>query len=275
MLKQRVITGTVMLAVIVAVLCFSEISWIIMGFAAIISALAVWELYRGAGFLSGRPKDVIPLAAALIFACGFSFVPLHFYDKLSGVGCVLAATACGVLRFRFERVRLRRRWIVFLAALVLPVLYGAVVYLRAMERGLFYLILTLLCCFGTDTAAYFTGMALGRHKLAPRISPKKTVEGFVGGVVFNAILFVGFGLMVSHFYDIKASLWALALLGLCGGAVDQFGDLSVSMFKRKFEIKDFGNILPGHGGVLDRFDSLLFVAPFLYLFVIVFDRLFI
>ena len=115
-----------------------------------------------------------------------------------------------------------------------------------------------------DTFAYFTGMLFGKHKLIPDVSPKKTVEGAVGGVVFCVLAFVGFGLLYNNLWVIegggKLPLWIMAVMGVLVSIVSQIGDLSLSLLKRKYGIKDFGKIFPGHGGVMDRFDSVLAVS---------------
>lgn len=122
--------------------------------------------------------------------------------------------------------------------------------------------LIFLTAFGTDSMAYFTGLAIGRHKLAPKISPKKTIEGSVGGIL-GSVLFCGlFG-----YFAIPGLFFHCIIIGLLGGVVSQFGDLTASIFKRKMGIKDYGNLIPGHGGILDRFDSVLFTAPLVYYYI--------
>ena len=118
--------------------------------------------------------------------------------------------------------------------------------------------------FGTDIFAYFTGYALGKHKLCPKISPKKTIEGSIGGI-FGSMLLCGlFGWFVAGGVYFVHTL----AIGALGGVISQAGDLTASVFKRKMGIKDYGNLIPGHGGVLDRFDSVLFTAPLVYYYII-------
>ena len=117
----------------------------------------------------------------------------------------------------------------------------------------------MISAFGTDIMAYFTGMAIGRHKLCPNLSPKKSIEGAVGGVL-GSMLFCGlFGYFVT-----EGLLVETILIGFVGSIAAQLGDLSASAFKRQMGIKDYGNLIPGHGGILDRFDSVLFTAPLVY-----------
>lgn len=122
--------------------------------------------------------------------------------------------------------------------------------------------LIFLAAFGTDIMAYFTGYFFGKHKLCPKISPKKTIEGSIGGIAGSVILCGAFGYLV-----MPAVVVHCIVIGIIGGIVSQFGDLTASLFKRKMGIKDYGNLIPGHGGVLDRVDSVLFTAPFIYYYV--------
>ena len=122
--------------------------------------------------------------------------------------------------------------------------------------------LVLITAFGTDTMAYFTGVFLGKHKLCPNISPKKTIEGALGGLAGSVI----FSSLFFRVYDPALVYHGLAL-GLLGGIISQFGDLTASIFKRKMGVKDYGTLIPGHGGILDRFDSVLFTAPTVYYYI--------
>lgn len=123
--------------------------------------------------------------------------------------------------------------------------------------------LIFITAFGTDSMAYFTGFAIGKHKLAPKISPKKTIEGSIGGILGSVLLCGLFG-----YFVIPGLLMHCIIIGIIGGVISQFGDLTASIFKRKMGIKDFGNLIPGHGGILDRFDSVLFTAPMVYYYIV-------
>lgn len=123
--------------------------------------------------------------------------------------------------------------------------------------------LIFLTAFGTDIMAYFSGYLFGKHKLAPKISPKKTIEGSIGGILGSVLLCGLFG-----YFVIPQILVHCIIIGVLGGVISQFGDLTASIFKRKMGIKDYGKLIPGHGGVLDRFDSVLFTAPMVYYYII-------
>lgn len=133
------------------------------------------------------------------------------------------------------------------------------IYASGVSRA--YLLLPFILSFACDTFAYFTGLAIGRHKLAPKVSPKKTVEGAVGGLVGNVLCGLLYAWVMDRWFGGTISCEPMALLSLFCGVVAQIGDLSFSLIKREFGVKDYGKIFLAHGGVLDRFDSVLFVAP--------------
>lgn len=142
-------------------------------------------------------------------------------------------------------------------------------YIRIMKPyGEYYIWLMFLGAFITDSCAYFVGKAAGRHKLCPKISPKKTVEGAVGGIIGTGITFIGFAYVVNTLFKTDFGFIRIFILGLAVAAASELGDLTASVIKRRYKIKDFGNILPGHGGILDRCDSIILVAPVMYLYLL-------
>ena len=124
---------------------------------------------------------------------------------------------------------------------------------------LLFIWIVIIAAFGSDIFAYFTGYFFGKHKMAPNLSPKKTIEGAIGGLVASSLLSWLFG-----FIFMREMAPVCRVLGLVGGAAGMAGDLTASAFKRKMGIKDYGNLIPGHGGIMDRFDSVIFVAPVVY-----------
>ena len=142
------------------------------------------------------------------------------------------------------------------------VLHDAAAAAYAQSDEALRVLLPLLAAWGADTCALFSCMLFGKHKLAPVVSPKKTVEGAVGGVVGGAVLVLIAAVIMNRTLDLEMPLWSAVVLGAVGAVLGEIGDLSFSVIKRQTGIKDYGHIFPGHGGVLDRFDSVLFVAPF-------------
>ncbi len=161
----------------------------------------------------------------------------------------------------------------FFGGIVIPYLLMSLIRMFTMADGKTYILIPLLAAWGSDTCALFAGMAFGKHKLAPVISPKKTVEGSIGGVLGAVILLVLYGFAAKTLAGTQLSLLLCVALGLFGAVLGQIGDLSFSIVKRESGIKDYGKIFPGHGGVLDRFDSVIFVAPAVELLLHLFAKL--
>ncbi len=147
------------------------------------------------------------------------------------------------------------------AALVIPYLLTSIVRILGMRLGRYYIIIPFLMAFLPDTGAYFAGRAFGKHKLAPVISPKKTIEGVVGGAVSSILGMLLYCVIVSAFCEMQVNYFAAVLFGLASAGGSVFGDLCFSVIKRQTGIKDYGNLIPGHGGILDRFDSMMVVGP--------------
>ena len=138
------------------------------------------------------------------------------------------------------------------------------------DQGFYAVWMIFVSAWGSDTCAYFSGVLLGRHKITPRLSPKKSVEGCIGGVIGAGLLGLIYGIILIQTGRISGvRLWAYPLLGSCGSVVGQIGDLAASAIKRDFKIKDYGVCIPGHGGIMDRFDSVIFTAPLTYLLTII------
>ena len=143
--------------------------------------------------------------------------------------------------------------------------FSCIVLLRDLPSGQFLFFLTFLAAWTTDVFAYFTGYLFGKHKLSPVISPKKTIEGSIGGTLLCTAAFVIYSLIINHFFELQTNAIMFGIIGFSSSIVSQIGDLLASAAKRKYDTKDYGHIFPGHGGVLDRFDSIIAVAPILYL----------
>jgi phosphatidate cytidylyltransferase len=132
-----------------------------------------------------------------------------------------------------------------------------------LENAAVLIWLPFLTAWFTDSAAYFTGISIGKHKLSPAISPKKTIEGALGGIIGSSLLTTIFGVLISK-YNSNIGIFDFIIIGLLCGIFSQLGDLAASYIKRYANLKDFGKLIPGHGGILDRFDSILFTMPVVY-----------
>ncbi|MBQ6249184.1 MAG: phosphatidate cytidylyltransferase, partial [Oscillospiraceae bacterium] len=147
----------------------------------------------------------------------------------------------------------------------IPLALGCLLRLRLLDYGAGMVLIPLVAAFSSDTMALFTGMAMGKHKLAPRVSPNKTREGALGGIVGGMVGMVLFRSVFFLVTEVQLHILWCILLGLVGAVMGQLGDLVFSCIKREYGIKDYGRLLPGHGGVLDRFDSVIFAAPAIWM----------
>lgn len=227
--------------------------------------------------IAGKHSQVLQLAS-MILAFGMSLASAR---DAYGIYWMRAMVLLGVvvlfailLRYH-EKIGFTEVAGAYFGGIVIPYLLMSLVRMFTMTEinGKLYILIPLLAAWGSDTFALFAGMAFGKHKLAPVISPKKTIEGSIGGIVGAIALMLFYGVCVNAFSDTKLSLLLCFVIGLFGAILGQVGDLSFSIVKRKSGIKDYGKIFPGHGGVLDRFDSIIFVAPAVELLLHLFTKL--
>ena len=261
-MAKRIITAVIWLPIAILLLGFAPV-WIVALTTSLIACLGAYELLWATGFIKKKRL----CAYACIFA---ALLPIWTY--LSGEVYVLLASILILTAICFLDGMLHHAEISF--EMVSGVLFGAIIvpcflsaFLRMeMETGSrVMLFLPLLYSFCSDAGGYFAGYFFGKHKLAPKLSPKKTIEGSIGAIVFAAIGGFIFAYVTASFFDMTPNYLALTLLGIPLSITAQFGDLVFSYIKRGFGIKDYGKIFAGHGGVLDRFDSVMFVAPTLEL----------
>lgn len=181
---------------------------------------------------------------------------------------MLALFAISIRLYNQDRaVDFEHLMVCLFGGLVLPIALSALVQLKCMENGECLVLLPVISAFLTDVGAYFVGVFFGKHKGITKVSPKKSLEGYVGGILFGSLFMVLYGLVLREFVGLDVNLPLMALYGLFGSAVTELGDLSFSLVKRQHGIKDYGHLFPGHGGMLDRFDSMVFSAPAMLLLV--------
>ncbi len=201
----------------------------------------------------------------LASSIGAGVVPLLFYNKAMLLfpfytGIILVFSLLFLFRLpTIKDVHHRLGWIIF-GLLYLPFLLGHLVLLRVLIEGQQWIFMTLMAIMGCDTFAYFVGSRIGKHKLYPAVSPNKSIEGGIGGLV-GAMVAV---LIAKYTFLPIIGVFDALLLGLFLGVVGQMGDLFESLLKRACTVKDSGSMIPGHGGILDRLDSLLFAFPVVY-----------
>lgn len=268
-MKTRVIAGLCMVPLL-AIIYFGGIALATAGLS--IATIGVKEFYNGWGNIGVRPcKTLAYIMATALFSLYFLFV--KFYEGQSElplatfrfliIWILVSIVASLIYGWKIDK-RGPYDAIATMTGLLYVVLFSFhLVLLDSLKTGYIFIWIVVIAAFGSDIFAYFTGMLLGKHKLAPNLSPKKTVEGSVGGAIGAGILCLIFAIIF-----IKEYIWQAALIGVIGGLISQAGDLTASAFKRKMGIKDYGKLIPGHGGILDRFDSVIFLAPFVYYYVL-------
>lgn len=266
-MKTRIITAGIGLLLLGVVLFFFQT--VVFNLAiAFVCILAVYELLYCTGYV--KHKGLVAIGGILAAVTPFLRTTwMQDYQLPMMMLFVIAIFA--VMFTNHEEIGFEKIALVFTVSVLVPFALSCFVYVRDTNRenSLFYIMLILACAWISDAGAYFVGRALGKHKLAPKISPKKTVEGAVGGVVICILFNVGFtygyvALMQNFGKTVVFHLPVLIVVSLVASLIGIFGDLTASIIKRQRKIKDFGTIMPGHGGVIDRFDSVLFIAPLFY-----------
>lgn len=285
----RIISGAVGVVIMAVVLYFHNT--IVLPIAvALIIAVMLYELLRAVKMHKCTP---VLIASEL---CGMSMP--FIYDKYyyypeyiiggsdfpltDGRVSYMAFTVtllCAFVIFvtwlkKHKEIKYEQVFFVLAVMILVPQAMSTMVRINQYSRynGLFLLIMGLCGAWIADTGAYFSGVALGKHKLCPEISPKKTIEGFIGGILTTGIVYAVAFCVHAGGFDLRTALFAFIMGAVCA-VIGTVGDLSASMVKRQIGFKDYGKIMPGHGGLMDRFDSVLFVLPTFYAFIVIFSLL--
>lgn len=265
-LKTRVLTSLICAPVLIIILLGPPLLVTLTVIAASVAGL--YEYYKAVGLLEHKPLCAMGFLAACIIPPGLM---LSVSEVLILVYVYVVALFLIMLILN-KRISINSVAMLVLGIIYIPYFLSYVVHIRSMEFGRFFIWFVFIGAFSTDTCAYFAGRFFGKHKLSPNISPKKTIEGAIGGVLGAGLVFVLFGVIANNlfagFLDGKHfSLSVLFVFGIISAVISEVGDLVASSIKRCYDIKDFGNILPGHGGILDRCDSIILVAPTVFLFL--------
>ena len=255
-MKTRVLSGLIM-APLLAILYFG--GYILFAACFLIGIMAVREFYNGFHAMDIKPNYGIAVIAAIALYAIDIFTDDPQWYMLWFFAVVLASL---LYLFNIEHRKLEDAMATITGIVYVVFFSFHVTLVEQTEYGIL-IWLVVLTAFGTDIMAYFSGFLFGKHKLCPKISPKKTIEGSIGGTLGSVILSGLFG----YFFAPEVLVHCL-VIGVLGGIVSQFGDLTASIFKRKMGIKDYGNLIPGHGGILDRFDSVLFTGPMVYYYIV-------
>ncbi|MDR2532772.1 MAG: phosphatidate cytidylyltransferase [Oscillospiraceae bacterium] len=267
---RRIISAAIaaFLAILVLIVDFLPL------YIAVISALsvvAVYELLVATKYIKNKVLSVISLF--FVFSVPLVFIVEGLRANLPIICSAFLFLLFIVMIYMHEKVSFEAVSLVGFVSICIPLSLSCLLFINLLSdaHGMFLMIFTLVAIWIGDAGAYFVGTFLGKHKIAPKISPKKTWEGFIGGLVCSGLagFIVPFGYEIIYSFitggvTIETDKIFFAGTAIICSALGVVGDFSASLVKRQCAVKDFGNIMPGHGGVLDRFDSVLFAAPFMY-----------
>ncbi len=237
---------------------------------AALCVMCVYESLNAQEFIKNKFLLVPPIIYSFITPVSFAFCK-HF--NASPYYSLIAFTFLFVLIFivfamkNFENLKYGDCCAVIFSTIVITMFLSNIIFIRTQfKHGLFYMILAICCyAWSTDIFAYIVGVCIGKHRFSPNISPKKSIEGSIGGTLCCVIFSFLAAFVYSVIVDCSVNYYIVVVYALMCSIVGQIGDFSFSYIKRSYKIKDFGNLLPGHGGVLDRLDSLIFISPFFYM----------
>ncbi len=262
-MKQRILTGIVMAVTLIPCHFFTDTVLLVV-LMALFAAVGSFEMLRCLGY---HKNAAVSLP---VYLCAIGLPILARYT--SSIGSFFSFAFCIMFVLMFYMMSLavvykgkqeiNRLLTVFAADFYVIFGITAIILVRDMPNGIFTYLLIFVGAWMTDIGAYFIGVLFGKHKLIPEVSPKKTVEGAIGGIAANVISFCIYGFVIDRFFDATPNYPSLIVTALLVSVISMFGDLVASIIKRQYGIKDYGKLFPGHGGVVDRFDSIISVAPF-------------
>lgn len=258
---KRTLTGAVILVFVYVWLFFSHIPVVLHIGTILLGILAVFEIVRICKTDKHQTGYYAMLISVLIL-----ILPIPKYEYVMMLILPITLMLFGLMMALRDQIQELNVTFATVVSITVILLFKAIPTLREMDNGFYYLTFAVTACFVTDVAALLFGRAFGSRKLCPNISPKKTVEGAVGGVVCTVIIAMIAAILLQRFGELHFDVITLVIWSILISVVGQFGDLCMSVVKRIAGVKDFGNLLPGHGGILDRFDSHMFAVAFTLVF---------
>ena len=266
-MRNRILVAVVFLPVLFVVLFFLP-PYALAVLLVIVCAISSYELLHAIGAKESKMVTAYAIVSAAIIPVGAYFAVGEFVFAAVFLALLCVVFAEAIMVFKTDKhITFEQIMTTVFAGVLIPILLSSLVRLRNMPEGHVLVFLPFLSAFITDAGAYFTGIFLGKHKAFPFISPKKTVEGYIGGLAIGTAVIILYGVLLKNVTDFEIRYWALIVYGVVGAVFTELGDLAFSFIKREYDLKDYGSLLPGHGGMLDRFDSMVFAAPAMYLMV--------
>lgn len=268
MFKTRVISSVVLVVLMVAGIFAG--SGVFAALFMAISLVGMYELYR----VFDMQKSA-PAIAGYISAIAYDIaVYLNYNDVATGILIASLILIMSVYVIKFPEYNAEQIMITYTGLVYVAVMLSYVFRIRAMEDGFMLVWLVFICSWINDTCAYLVGISIGKHKMTPKLSPKKSYEGAMGGILGAAIVAAIYGYIFAGRLETLVNPPVVCAIACALGAfISIFGDLAASAIKRNREIKDYGTLIPGHGGILDRFDSMIFIAPVVYWAIMLFSKM--
>ncbi len=272
-MRIRILVAVVFVPLLFVILFFLP-PYAVMALVSLVSAVGACELVR-AVTASPRARFRLCIYAAVtaaIIPALILFIPSPVVLRAVVFALVAVIFLDAVISYHTVReLTLAPMAAVLFGGILIPYFLSSIISLRMIgDNGRFYVLIPFIIAFITDGGAYFTGVFFGKRPAFPRVSPKKTVEGAVGGIATGVAAMAIYGVILHSAAGLTVSFLPLLVYGLVGGVITELGDLAFSLIKRLYNVKDYGRLIPGHGGALDRFDSMIFAAPLIHLLVIVF-----
>ncbi len=265
MFKTRLLSGIVL--VILALFIIISGGYVTLFSLLGISLIGMYELYR-VFQIEKTPMAVISYLMTVLFYCNLNWQWIT--DPFLFVMALLILLMF-VYVFSYPKYEAKHVMAIFFGLFYVAVMLSYVYQIRMLESGLYLAFLIFICSWGCDTCAYCVGVLIGKHKMAPVLSPKKSIEGAVGGVVGTALLTVIYCSVFKAQMGLDTrSIAILAAISAVAALISMVGDLTASAIKRNYDIKDYGTLIPGHGGIMDRFDSMMITAPIIYYLAVYF-----
>lgn len=258
-MKTRIITGIIGAAFLITLVLFADV-YIIAAIAFLASVAGLYEFYQ----VTGISKKLPLVIAGIIGAIGVTICNLFFRVQFSYFISIWMLLVFIMMLIFHEKNDVTDAALTVFSVFYIPFLFSFIPLVMLLSNGRILIWFVIVGAFITDTFAYFVGVFLGKHKLCPKISPKKTIEGAIGGTLGCGICFIFIAVLFNKVWLTEIPVLTAFIIGLVAAVVAQLGDLTASVIKRKFGVKDYGSLFPGHGGIMDRCDSLIFVAPLIY-----------
>lgn len=268
--RERVISGIIL--VMIALATILPGGAILAVTLYLISNVAFLELTKACGIRTGEKLNALEITGLLAIAAYYLlifFAETHTYFMITVILLLMALMFVYV--FAFPKFTANQVMATYFSLIYAPVMLSFIFLTRQLNFGVYLVWMIFISSWISDTCAYLVGVLIGKHKLVPQLSPKKTIEGSIGGILGSAIVGALFGFFLldktlgGHQFGVM-----LFVIGAIGSVISQVGDLAASAIKRNHDIKDYGKLIPGHGGIMDRFDSVIFTAPMIYFLIIIF-----